>query len=129
MHFVRDAETSTIISYHPNLEQNEEGIPPFFIDRHGTPHQARSIPPSQVNVNLQSTPATISGIGEVGTGAHHLSRRIRLAGQSVYWQNLFSRSPDPTFVLVTYLWHALYAWDEALETLYQYVCYLVGNRS
>ncbi|KAF7440188.1 hypothetical protein PC9H_000532 [Pleurotus ostreatus] len=83
VHFIRDAESSTIISYHPNLEQTEEG-----------------------------------------TGARHLSRRIRLAGQSVYWQNLFSKSPDPTFVLVTYLWHALYAWDEALETLYQYVCYL-----
>ncbi|KAF7422453.1 hypothetical protein PC9H_010609 [Pleurotus ostreatus] len=53
-----------------------------------------------------------------------LSQRIHLAGQSVYWQGLFSTSPDPTFILITYLWHALYAWDEALETLYQYVCWL-----
>ncbi|KAG9226602.1 hypothetical protein CCMSSC00406_0006173 [Pleurotus cornucopiae] len=105
VHFIRDAESSTIISYHPNLEQTEEGLPPFFIDRHGTTRQARSYPPSQVN--LPSAPPTLSRIGE-----------------SVYWQNLFSKSPDPTFVLVTYLWHALYAWDEALETLYQYVCYL-----
>ena len=47
-------------------------------------------------------------------------------GQSVYWQNIFQRSPDPTFVLLTFIWHAMYAWDEALERLYTYICYLVS---
>lgn len=50
--------------------------------------------------------------------------RIRFAGQSVYWQNIFQKSPDPTFIFLTFLWHALYAWDEALENLYDHICYM-----
>lgn len=48
------------------------------------------------------------------------------AGQSVYWQSIFQNSPDPTFVLLTYLWHAMYGWDEALEDLYVHICSLVS---
>ncbi|TFK29544.1 hypothetical protein FA15DRAFT_664093 [Coprinopsis marcescibilis] len=58
------------------------------------------------------------------TTAPYLHERIRFAGQSVYWQNIFKSSTDPTFVLLTYLWHALYAWDEALENLYTHICHL-----
>ncbi|KAF5350705.1 hypothetical protein D9756_008756 [Leucocoprinus leucothites] len=58
------------------------------------------------------------------TTAKDLQRRIRFAGQSVYWQKMFQRSPDPTFVLLTFLWHALYAWDEAFEHLYMHICTL-----
>ncbi|KAK7039234.1 hypothetical protein VNI00_010139 [Paramarasmius palmivorus] len=58
------------------------------------------------------------------TSALYLQERIRFAGQSVYWQSIFQKSPDPTFVLLTFIWHAMYAWDEALETLYKHICYL-----
>ncbi|KAF9474032.1 hypothetical protein BDN70DRAFT_885294 [Pholiota conissans] len=58
------------------------------------------------------------------TTAPYLHERIRFAGQSVYWQSIFQNSPDPTFVLLTFLWHALYAWDEALEHLYAHICHL-----
>jgi len=60
------------------------------------------------------------------TTARYLHERIRFAGQSVYWQSIFQKSPDPTFVLLTFIWHAIYAWDEALETLYNHICTLEG---
>lgn len=44
------------------------------------------------------------------TSAAYLQQRIRFAGRSVYWQNIFKRHQDPTFVLLTFLWHCLYAW-------------------
>jgi hypothetical protein len=59
------------------------------------------------------------------TTAQYLHERIRFAGQSVYWQSMFQRSPDPTLVLVCFIWHALYGWDEALESLYQHILSLV----
>lgn len=59
--------------------------------------------------------------GPMPTKAHHLQIRARFAGQSVYWQSMFQRSPDPTLVLVCFIWHAIYAWDEALESLYQHI--------
>ncbi|KAG6840305.1 hypothetical protein C0991_007630 [Blastosporella zonata] len=58
------------------------------------------------------------------TSANYLRDRIRYAGQSVYWQSIFQKSQDPTFVLLTFVWHALYAWDEALEHLYNHICWL-----
>ncbi|KAF8157287.1 hypothetical protein BJ912DRAFT_1035868 [Pholiota molesta] len=58
------------------------------------------------------------------TTAPFLHERIRFAGQSVYWQSIFQNSPDPTFVLLTFIWHAMYAWDEALENLYDHICSL-----
>ncbi|RDB19710.1 hypothetical protein Hypma_013163 [Hypsizygus marmoreus] len=58
------------------------------------------------------------------TPASYLHDRIRFAGQSVYWQNIFQKSPDPTFVLLTFVWHAMYAWDEALQHLYTHICWL-----
>ncbi|KAF9048217.1 hypothetical protein BDZ89DRAFT_1057791, partial [Hymenopellis radicata] len=58
------------------------------------------------------------------TPAKYLEERIRFAGQSVYWQNILQRSSDPTFLLLIFIWHAMYAWDEALETLYAYICSL-----
>ncbi|KAF8194202.1 hypothetical protein BJ912DRAFT_901347, partial [Pholiota molesta] len=56
------------------------------------------------------------------TTAPYLHERIRFAGQSVYWQSIFQQSPDPTFVLLIFGWHALYAWDEALDNLYAHIC-------
>ncbi|KAJ6612791.1 hypothetical protein B0H10DRAFT_1806903 [Mycena sp. CBHHK59/15] len=58
------------------------------------------------------------------TSATYLHERIRFAGQSVYWQNIFQKSPDPTFVLLTFIWHAMYAWDESLELLYAHICWI-----
>ncbi|KAF6751702.1 hypothetical protein DFP72DRAFT_906894 [Ephemerocybe angulata] len=55
------------------------------------------------------------------TSAPHLHERIRFAGQSVYWQSMFQTSPDPTLVLLCFIWHALYGWDEALESLYEHI--------
>ncbi|KAJ8522411.1 hypothetical protein ONZ45_g1008 [Pleurotus djamor] len=127
VHVIRDSESSTIISYHPVRAQTEEGLPMTVRDRHGRQMQANrpSRQPTPTNTmhgphaQGESMPSK-----EMGTSAQFLARRIRLAGQSVYWQSLYANSPDPSFILITYLWHALYAWDEALETLYQYVCWL-----
>ncbi|TFK31450.1 hypothetical protein BDQ12DRAFT_694126 [Crucibulum laeve] len=58
------------------------------------------------------------------TTAYYLHERIQFAGQSVYWQSIFQKSPDPTFVLLTFIWHAMYGWDEALEDLYAHICTL-----
>ncbi|KZP22947.1 hypothetical protein FIBSPDRAFT_469777 [Athelia psychrophila] len=52
------------------------------------------------------------------TSAKVLHSRIASAGRSVYWQNIFQTASDPTFILLTILWHALYSWDQALEQLY-----------
>ncbi|KAK0499637.1 hypothetical protein EDD18DRAFT_1349831 [Armillaria luteobubalina] len=40
------------------------------------------------------------------TSAPYLHERMHSAGQSVYWQNIFQHSPDPTFVLLLFIWHA-----------------------
>jgi len=61
------------------------------------------------------------------TSARYLHERIRFAGQSVYWQSIFQKSPDPTFVLLTFIWHTVYAWDEALESLYNHICTIEGK--
>ncbi|PPQ66789.1 hypothetical protein CVT24_008698 [Panaeolus cyanescens] len=58
------------------------------------------------------------------TQAKYLHERIRFAGQSVYWQNIFQNSEDPTFLLLAFIWHAIYAWDQALEDLYGHISYL-----
>ncbi|KDQ23159.1 hypothetical protein PLEOSDRAFT_1108796 [Pleurotus ostreatus PC15] len=58
------------------------------------------------------------------TSAKFLCDRISVAGRSVYWQHIFRSSQDPTCVILLMLWHAFYAWDEALEVLYRHICYL-----
>lgn len=60
------------------------------------------------------------------TSARYLHSRVRIAGESVYWQSLFRSSKDPTLVMLCMLWYALYAWDEALEDLYVHICWLVS---
>ncbi|KAG2148844.1 hypothetical protein DEU56DRAFT_909159 [Suillus clintonianus] len=52
------------------------------------------------------------------TSAKRLHSLIKLVGDSVYWQIIFKKSKDPTFV---FLWYALYAWDESFELLYKHV--------
>jgi len=57
--------------------------------------------------------------------ANHLHSLMLLVGDSVYWQNIFSKSKDPTFFFLAVLWYALYAWDESLESLSNHVRSLV----
>jgi hypothetical protein len=52
-----------------------------------------------------------------------------LVGKSVYWKNIFSKSKDPTFLLLAILWYALYTWDESFESLYKHVSNLVRPRA
>jgi hypothetical protein len=63
------------------------------------------------------------------TSASQLHRRLLLAGDSVYWNNIFNWSPDPTFVLLATMWYPLYAWDEALQLLAAYITHLVSLSS
>ncbi|KAG0699510.1 hypothetical protein DFH29DRAFT_44556 [Suillus ampliporus] len=51
------------------------------------------------------------------TPAKRLHSLMQLVGGSVYWQKIFSKSKDPTFVFLAILWYALYAWDESFELL------------
>ncbi|KAK0190526.1 hypothetical protein F5146DRAFT_557424 [Armillaria mellea] len=59
--------------------------------------------------------------GWEATSAPYLHERMHSAGRSVYWQNIFQRSQDPTFVVLIFIWHAICAWDEALEALYVHI--------
>lgn len=61
------------------------------------------------------------------TTAQELYKLVRLAGQSVYWRKLFQQSNDPTILLLTVLWHAIYSWDEALSSLYTHMQSLVSD--
>ncbi|KAF8653623.1 hypothetical protein AX16_003775 [Volvariella volvacea WC 439] len=65
--------------------------------------------------------------GQYSTSAAYLRDRLQFAGRSVYWQHIFRDYEDPTFVLLVVLWHAVYAWDEALEALYQHICHMEGS--
>ncbi|KAJ7716470.1 hypothetical protein DFH07DRAFT_862150 [Mycena maculata] len=60
------------------------------------------------------------------TAAHILKTRLLAAGQSVYWNKIFTStiSSDPTFVLLSLLWYPLYAFDEAFEALYDHISWL-----
>ena len=82
-------------------------------------HMVRTNPGSSTIISYHPTPEWKT------TTAANLHNRVYLAGQSVYWQNIFKRDNDPTFVLLATLWYALYAWDEALETLWEHISQLV----
>ncbi|KAH7101558.1 cora-like Mg2+ transporter protein-domain-containing protein [Auriculariales sp. MPI-PUGE-AT-0066] len=58
------------------------------------------------------------------TSAEQMKERVLLAAKGVYWENILKQSQDPTFMLLIFLWHALYAWDEAMEVLYEHILYL-----
>lgn len=55
------------------------------------------------------------------TSAKRLRSLMQLVGDSVYWQKIFDKSKDPTFLFLAILWYALYAWDESFELLYNHV--------
>ncbi|KAF8584987.1 hypothetical protein K439DRAFT_1633120 [Ramaria rubella] len=81
-------------------------------------HMIRAIDSSTI-ISYQPT-----SNGRHVTSASSIHSRVYLAGQSIYWKNIFQRSNDPTFVLLTMLWYALYAWDQALEMLWKHICQL-----
>ncbi|KAJ7474476.1 hypothetical protein B0H11DRAFT_1810863 [Mycena galericulata] len=60
------------------------------------------------------------------TAAGVLRTRLLAAGQSVYWNKIFTSTigTDPTFVLLALLWYPLYAFDESLQALYDHICSL-----
>ncbi|KAF7341961.1 hypothetical protein MVEN_01782600 [Mycena venus] len=76
------------------------------------------------------------------TSATYLHERIRFAGQSnvplaqrnpkrlihtiqaSIGRKYSSSLPIRLFVLLTFIWHAMYAWDESLELLYSHICYI-----
>ncbi|KAG1805980.1 uncharacterized protein BJ212DRAFT_1486114 [Suillus subaureus] len=55
------------------------------------------------------------------TSAKRLHSLMQLVGGSVYWQKIFDKSKDPTFLFLAILWYPLYAWDESFELLYTHV--------
>ncbi|OJA16737.1 hypothetical protein AZE42_07559 [Rhizopogon vesiculosus] len=61
------------------------------------------------------------------TSAKRLHSLMLLVGGSVYWRNIFSKTQDPTFLFLTILWYALYAWDESFELLYSHVSKLESD--
>jgi hypothetical protein len=79
---------------------------------------------------LLPLPSYMRGFDLLVSWSHQLfvpsPESFEISGQSVYWQSIFQKSPDPTFVLLTFVWHAMYAWDEALEDLYEHICSLVS---
>ncbi|KAG2114131.1 hypothetical protein DEU56DRAFT_919629 [Suillus clintonianus] len=80
-------------------------------------HMVRNI---KENTIISYHPESIS----YRTSAKHFHSLMKLVGESVYWQKIFSRSKDPTFLLLAMLWYALYAWDESFELLYHHVSQL-----
>ncbi|KAG1883338.1 hypothetical protein F4604DRAFT_1920546 [Suillus subluteus] len=55
------------------------------------------------------------------TSAKRLHSLMQLVGGSVYWQKIFAKSKDLTFLFLAILWYPLYAWDESFELLYTHV--------
>ena len=102
VHLIRRADSSVIISFHPTLDHPTTKAD-YLHDR-----------------------IRFAGIQTTLHHPRHLTDSGSL-GQSVYWQKIFQVSPDPTFILLVFIWHALYAWDEALQDLYAHICSLVCN--
>ncbi|KAG6913354.1 hypothetical protein DXG01_007499 [Tephrocybe rancida] len=63
----------------------------------------------------------LSSFEHRSTTASSLHSRLN-AGHSVYWKTIFAEHDDPTFVFLTLLWCAHYAWDEALEVSHAHIC-------
>ncbi|KAG7095107.1 hypothetical protein E1B28_005892 [Marasmius oreades] len=82
---------------------------------------------------VHSTTSTIisyhppSSSGYQATSASTMRMRLLAAGRSVYWSRIFQSTVpvgDPTFVALSMLWYAMYAWDEVIELLLSEVGWL-----
>ncbi|KAH7915502.1 hypothetical protein BJ138DRAFT_997584, partial [Hygrophoropsis aurantiaca] len=80
-------------------------------------HMVRTAPPNSSTILSYHHPHNASE----STSAQLLYSLVLRARKSVYWGKIFDASKDPTFVLVAILWYALYAWDEALEKMYEHI--------
>lgn len=70
-----------------------------------------------------------TGVEHRATAAASMHARMHSVGSSVYWSRIFKEGKDPTFVVLSLLWYAVYAWDEAMEKLYAHICFLVRTRT
>lgn len=98
IHLVRNIADNTIISYHANLK----------------------LPTTRADYLHKR----IRFAGESNNSSRHFLIYWGI-GQSVYWQKILVQADDPTFLLLIFLWQAMYAWDEALRHLYMHICALV----
>ncbi|KAF5350703.1 hypothetical protein D9756_008753 [Leucocoprinus leucothites] len=99
VHVIRNIKGNTIISYHPDMDLPTTGAEQLH-DR----------------IRFAGKPSALSSRDRLVNACH--------AGQSVYWQKMFQQSRDPTLLLLVFLWHAIYSWDQALEHLYNHICRL-----
>ncbi|KAK1220123.1 hypothetical protein PQX77_017162 [Marasmius sp. AFHP31] len=64
------------------------------------------------------------------TSASDMRSRLLGAGRSVYWSRIFQSTVptgDPTFIALSLLWYAMYAWDEVIDLLTNEVGWLESN--
>uniref|UniRef100_A0A0W0F0A0 Uncharacterized protein n=1 Tax=Moniliophthora roreri TaxID=221103 RepID=A0A0W0F0A0_MONRR len=101
-----------------------------------SPQATRKMSTASSSSRLSQTPGGVSTIvsyhppslpGYQSTTASTMRTRLLAAGQSVYWSRIFQStvpSGDPTFIALSLLWYAMYAWDEVLELLLKEVGWL-----
>ncbi|KAG6331202.1 hypothetical protein ID866_7885 [Astraeus odoratus] len=77
-----------------------------------------------VHMIRDATSTIISYHPDGRTSGERLRSLIQRTGQSVYWSKIFEQTRDPTLLFLTFLWYALYAWDETFEELYKYISWL-----
>ncbi|KAG1787949.1 cora-like Mg2+ transporter protein-domain-containing protein [Suillus plorans] len=106
-----DSKTDTLIDIQAPFSTGDGRM--LFIDLLAI-HMVRHVKESTIiSYHPESTGLRTSG--------KHLRSLIQLVGKSVYWQKIFDKSKDPTFLFLAFLWYALYEWDESLDSLYRYV--------
>ena len=102
IHMVRNANHSTIISFHHDVEG--------------------SISAEDLFTRLKLVGRSVYWL----VLSNSLKWGYLLNEKDNFRQNIVRNSMDPTFVFLALLWSALYAWDEALEYLYSHFCWLVS---
>jgi len=60
------------------------------------------------------------------SSATHNHSWIQRIGQDNHWKNIFRLYDEPTFALLPILWYVVYAWADALKTLYIHLNTLVS---
>ncbi|KAL0573926.1 hypothetical protein V5O48_008023 [Marasmius crinis-equi] len=144
---VKSNEEATVERFWDNLQQKsipsryQEQVQPgkgdpepsIYSDYTGDSDSMRRLQASYLTENaidisgplkLRSTP------GYQGTSANAMCSRLLGAGRSVYWSRIFQSTVptgDPTFVALSLLWYAMYAWDEVLELLLTEVGWLESS--
>jgi len=63
------------------------------------------------------------------TSAKDLCSRVHIGVRNPQWSTLLNEGRDPTVVLLIFLWHVMYSWDEALQRLYLHIDTLVSALS